>query len=152
MRISKLREAFRFFSQHAGGVVGENAIGALSLAKADARLARAVDAGRVTVEWEWDDNPDLSWCERCEENRRNRGCRSHRLAPEHVHGLFMCSIRSAPKVCGMGYSHRVYLASCGGIDFGPGDPDIRRKPYRRVMEAELASEAFPARTRAKVPA
>src|ERR1019366_185822 len=47
-----LVEAFRFFHENAGGVVGESAVGAIALARAE---ARAESIG-LTVDWEDEDH------------------------------------------------------------------------------------------------
>ncbi len=57
MTTSLNREAFDFFHAHAGYVVGERAIGAASLARAESLLNRAIDCGVATVQWLDDDEP-----------------------------------------------------------------------------------------------
>jgi hypothetical protein len=55
----RTQAAYEFFREHAGYVVGQNAKGALALAKAE-EWAREND---VTFDWTDDPEPDLSWCE-----------------------------------------------------------------------------------------
>lgn len=114
------RRAWEFFHVNAGGIVGQSAIGAANLARAEARLAEAVDAGEVRVEWEYDDDYDDSWMSERE--------RTHR------HEWTRCAIvRDAQ--CNLGRSHTEYLASLSGIV----DAD---RNYRRIVEAELACEVW----------
>lgn len=55
------RQAYEFFKANAGYIVGESALGAALLARAEEALAKAVDTGAVRVLWEWDDDVDDSW-------------------------------------------------------------------------------------------
>lgn len=104
------REAFEFFRDHGGGVVGERALGALHLARAEAYASDQ----RWRFEWSDDQDADLSWCE----------CADGRV--KHHHEVLWCCLRDADgKV----------LESLGGIV----DAD---RAYGRVIEAELASEAY----------
>lgn len=101
------REAYDFFRENAGGIVGHNAECAIALARAEA-YARAHD---WTYEWEYDDTP---WECDCGE----RDCQ-----PNEVLGCILQDEHGNP------------LGSLWGI----GDPD---RHYRRVVEAELALEAY----------
>jgi hypothetical protein len=108
------RDAVRFFSAHAGGVVGHCWEGALHLANAE-QHAFCAD---WTFTWEHDDAPDLGdhteWCARA---ARGRAC---------SHEVLVCVLRDADGTV---------LASLGGVIDASRD-------YARVVEAELADEAL----------
>ncbi len=53
----QLLASYRFMRANAGYVVGENAKGALDLARAEQLLERAVDLEVASLTWEWDDDP-----------------------------------------------------------------------------------------------
>lgn len=103
-----LQEAFRFFHANAGGIVGEHAVCALHLAKAE-EWAQLND---LRVDWEPDHIEDLSWMSDAE-----------RAQPHECY----CAVLRDPE--------GTVLAVLGGIV----DPD---RKYTRVVEAELASEAW----------
>lgn len=113
------RRAYQFFKANAGGIVGESALGAAMLARAEEALVAAVDAGAVRVLWEWEEDIDDSWM-------------SEREPWEQPHEWTRCAI-VRDIVCDRGHKHVEYLASLGGIV----DADAS---YRRVIEAELAAE------------
>lgn len=52
-RTSSLAEAYRFFREHAGSVVGRSAAYAIALARAE----RAAEERGFSFEWEWDHVP-----------------------------------------------------------------------------------------------
>lgn len=118
----KLRRAQRFFAEHAGGVVGERAAGALALARAEAWLDENSD--RVAVIWEYDEEPWES--DDGYQPREVLGCMIVAFPPGYLEGL------------GYGRDPRArdgeILASLWGI----ADPD---RNYQRVVAAELALEA-----------
>lgn len=119
------RDAFRFFCEHAGYVVGRRAEGALQLARAEALLAEAVDLELASVEWEAD---DLPWDEGTEISAEEA---SERFASGEWTGPFYCRVMVGDDELGDD------VRSLGGIvlgSAGTGDP------YARVVEAELASE------------
>ena len=107
------RKAFRFFHENAGYVVGQRAIGAAALARAE---EKAADAG-ITFRWEHDHDPDISWMSETEKKQD--------------HEILGCMAMSVCGECGQ----RKQLASLWGIV----DPS---NEYRRVIEAELALEAI----------
>ena len=110
---SSLVSSFRFFRKHAGYIVGENAKGALQLARAEA-LATQLN---WACTWEGDDDPDYSFVDMWgEKYRKEFNSRSHEC--------FVAILRD---------ENRKVVASLGGII----DPD---NAYMRVIEAELASE------------
>ncbi len=107
------RKAWRFFHAHAGYVVGQRAIGAADLARAEEDAARQ----DWCFCWEWD------------EDSASEGCRSAitcNKPDSHEHEVFGCLVRTR---------EGEVLASLWGI----WDPDAS---YSRVIEAELASEAL----------
>ena len=118
------RQSFRFFFEHAGYVVGERAIGALALARAEAKAKQ----DGVHFDWQEDCDVDLGdhevWCS---DERANR---------QHDHEVLYCV---AYKDCycknAAHKPHRDIVASLSGII----DPD---RNYRRIVEAELALEAL----------
>lgn len=127
------REAYEFFREHAGGIVGENARVALELARAEELLAQACALDVAAVEWVDDEEPyDCG-------------------APdEDVSGNFESGAWTGPFGCIVqvfdGTTTRsgfevepdaAGVASLWGIVVGPrGTGD----PYCRVVAAELASE------------
>lgn len=114
-----LIQDMQFFRQHGGGVVGEAARGALDLARAEREMERR----NWYVLWEPDQDADLSWMsdkERAEE-----------------HEVY-CAVLVGPSK--HGFSTSDVLASLCGIV----DPS---REYKRVVEAELASEALSRATR-----
>lgn len=109
------RKAFNFFRENAGGIVGQRALGAARLARAEAWLLEQVEAGRMRVRWESDDDADLSWMDEAERGR--------------IHEVEGCIIESCCASCG---AWTVAESLWAIVD---ADAD-----YRRVVEAELASE------------
>ncbi len=103
----------QFFRRHGGGVVGEAARGALSLARAEREMTKR----GWTVEWVPDDNADWSWLDQ-------PGFEREKAKEHEVYGAVLKD------------RHGKVLASLWGIF----DPD---RHYMRVVEAELASEALP---------
>lgn len=115
-----LLASWRFFRAQGGGIVGENALGALQLARAEVEAAAR---GLVFV-WEedgddYDYDYDFSdhdhWC------RKDCGI---------DHEVLICAVFTADDT-----RRRHCLASLGWIV----DPS---REYRRVIEAELALEAL----------
>ena len=126
-RANSLRRAFQFFSKNAGGIVGENAKGALALARAE--LA-AKDAGLMFV-WEWDSDADLSFYDIKDDRGRFYHSRTER---ERDHEVLWCRCVIPCAEHGANCRHATQLASLSNIV----DPD---QSYMRVVEAELALEA-----------
>lgn len=116
-----LRRAYRFFREHAGYVVGENAKGALHLAKAE---RAASDAGVVFL-WEQDNDADWSWMDAGEVKE------PHEV--ECCAAVLPCP-QCRPEIAAT-CRHTSVLASLCGIF----DADNN---YRRVVEAELAMESL----------
>ena len=118
---SKIVEAYKFFREHAGWGVGENGVGALSLARAE---AWAEERG-MTFDWEYEDEPwygDEPLPENCE-----LLCCIARDADRSVVGSLLCCIARD--------ADRSVVGSLGMIAVMPDG-----RAYRRVIEAELASE------------
>lgn len=107
--------AYQFFRKHAGYVVGENAKGALQLAKAEAAFREAGG----TFEWTFDDDADCSFVDTWPEKERQLWYRENHCI-EGCIALFPNNKRAA---------------SLWGII----DADDN---YRRVVQAELAMEAL----------
>jgi hypothetical protein len=123
--MNRMQERFRFFHEHAGYVVGQRAIGAWELAKAEEYAEEAgwvycwdydQDADRGPVDWGWSEADVKRW-----ESTEHR-CYVAYLLPHST-----ACVRP--------------LASLGGI----WDPS---REYERVVNAELALEAL-AREEAK---
>lgn len=110
-----LVKRWQFFRKHAGGIVGETAKTALELARAEI----AAERSDMRIVWTDDADADTSWLE--------QDGFEQDLA-EWRRGDMTCE-----QVCV--YLDGEVLASLGGI-FGADDA------YRRVVSAELASEAF----------
>jgi hypothetical protein len=130
---TKTARDYRFFRAHAGGWVGHNAQGALALVHAE----RAAEILGWAYGWFGDDDADLGdhaiWCpdERREQAGYQRdGSNCPRFNPSflvaHAHYAYVCILKDA---------RGEVLESLGGVI----DPD---DAYRRVIEAELASEAI----------
>ena len=122
MATKQLREAFRFHLQYAGYIVGQRAACALRLAKAE-QTARDLN---LVVRWEEEDENPLDVfgdddCTRAQARRIREG--SSDLLFAYV-----------PDPTGGRYAT---LASLGMIEISRNGRD----PYRRVVEAELLSEA-----------
>lgn len=114
-RRSHFIAAWRFFRANAGGVVGQTALTALHLARAE---QHASDKG-WTVEWEHDDHTvdrHEDWCAAAARGNA-KDCR---------HEILVASLIDENGTC---------RANLGGII----DPDHM---YRRVIEAELALESL----------
>jgi len=117
-----LQQAFRFFHANIGGVVGRIAIDAIALARAE-QWARDND---LEFQWEYEDDADLSWCDRCEhikecstQYRSWFGCDHYR---SHEHEVLWVRVELDGE-----------QVSLGGIV----DAD---RDYRRIIEAQLAEE------------
>lgn len=130
----RLLSAFRFFQEHAGMIVGENAKSALALARAEL-LARDAD---VVFLWEGDIEADWSFVETWPEADQKRWHSDEHFA-EYVRLVRLCEEDSKYYHDRAACPHAETLASLGGII----DADTN---YRRVVEAELALEAFDALT------
>lgn len=91
-----------------------------ALAKADAALRSAIDAGTARILWMHDDNPDLSWAD----------ADTLEKIVNRVWTVEGCVLE---RKCEFGEFHHV--ESLWGI-VGPDDD-----PYRHVVEAELADQA-----------
>lgn len=115
------RDAYDFMRQHAGWIVGENAKGALDLARAEQLLHEAQNLEVAWVHWEWDDEP------------YEHGI----LTNDEVQAKFDSNEWTGPFGCIIESSQHDFYASLWGIVVGPrGTND----PYCRVVEAELALE------------
>lgn len=110
-----LRKRYRFFRKHGGGCVGENAKGALQLARAEI----AAEARSWKYEWPWDEGADYSFVDDWPEKERARFL-------EIDHEVLGCVLKD---------STDEHLESLWGIF------DASRE-YGRVVEAELAVEAL----------
>jgi hypothetical protein len=88
-----------------------------------ARAEKALSDSGSSVEWVEDDDPDTSWLDQ-------DGWEDHKAAHERGEYVFMGAILRDPD--------GAVLKSLWGIDL---PADWYRDPYRRVVEAELASEA-----------
>ena len=109
-------KATQFFQANAGGIVGRNAITAISLMRAE---RHAEDEG-WSFHWEFDYDLDTSWMD----ERQLKDLQDGNL--ESVQCLLKDSNGNA-------------LASLSGIVMGLSAED---QNYRRVVEAELASEGM----------
>jgi hypothetical protein len=110
--MNRRQEAYRFFRQHAGGVVGRNAVVAWQLTLAE----EWAETHAVSYRWEEEEEKDLSWCD-CGQ------CENHEV-------LYVVLEAACP-----GCDQPEVLASLGNI------VDSSRE-YGRVIEAELACEAM----------
>ena len=107
--------AYRFFKEEAGYCVGQRALGAYKLAKAEQEAKRL----GLVASWRPDDDADLSWMDDSERAQS--------------HDVEYCTLY---KPCDCGHeNHHEAVASLSGIV----DAD---RNYRRVVEAELALEAI----------
>ena len=118
-----LRSAFKFFSEHAGYVVGEHAKSALELARAE----RAAKKKGVCFRWEPDEDADLSWMDEAQRKK-------------NYDVEWVAAYRKSSCLRGEPHPRAIPCASVGGVVGAD-------RNYRRVLEAELASEclATPAR-------
>ena len=126
---------YHFFMENAGYVVGECATGAYQLAKAE----ELAESANLSVDWDWEEDYDLSWCEckgdnetcvRCGSRKYSSGreCASGALDGHdyHDHDVLYAYVKAGG----------VTLAGLGGI------VDAIGTPYQRVVEAELLAEAI----------
>jgi hypothetical protein len=119
-RRQRLIRDVQFFRREGGGIVGQATKGALDLARAEREMQRR---GWV-VTWEDDQDADLSWMDDKERER-----------PHEVYVAVLWNTDPEPGYMGRHHMKATALASLGGIV----DPS---REYRRVVEAELASEAL----------
>jgi hypothetical protein len=110
-----LLKRWQFFREHAGYVVGQRAIGALELARAEI----AGERSDMRIVWQDDADADTSWLEQEGFERELQEWRRGDMSCESA----------------LVYLDGDVLASLGGI-FGADDA------YRRVVNAELVSEAL----------
>jgi hypothetical protein len=110
------RSAWRFFHENAGGIVGQSAIGAASLARAESALRLAEYHDQARVRFDFDADTDLSWMTDAERKQEHE-CLSAVLEVR-------CASCQAWEV----------RASLGGIV----DAD---RDYLRIISAKLACEA-----------
>lgn len=118
-----LRKRFRFFHENAGGIVGQSAIGAIELARAELRLEEMQDNGEDVAAW-WEDDPepyDVGTV----------------VTEDEARALFESNAWTGPYGCIVRVGET--YASLWGIVLGPRGTD---DPYARVVMAELASEAL----------
>jgi len=115
------RDAVRFFAEHSSYVSdplthsAKRWAGGLALARAE----RALKDSNYRIVWDYDDDADFSFVDTWEEKDRERWNRSEHVAE-------WCRIEDE--------DGNVLSSLCGIID---ADND-----YRRVIEAELASEVY----------
>lgn len=116
-KLNRIIDAYLFFRANAGGIVGENAKGALAMARAE----------RYAMEhnWEyyWEDDPEGCIGADCGETE---SC-DHACCQGKPHTCLHCQLVTPAGTV---------LASLGSIC----EPTYK---YRRVVEAELALEAMP---------
>lgn len=119
MTAPKTLSAYRHMRKHAGYIVGQNARGALELARAETLLQHACDEGLATVAWHDDNEP------------YEHGC----MTADEVAARFESNEWTGPYGCVVTVGDAT--ASLWGIvlnQWGTNDP------YARVVVAELASE------------
>lgn len=114
---------FKQFHGQTGGIVGQAAVAAFSLAKAY-EAAHAADT--LAFVWQHDESPDLSWMDEATLAEFNRG-ETEMLA---------CALIRKCEAHGTDCRHAEILASLCGIHVRPGD-----RLYGQIVEAELALEA-----------
>jgi hypothetical protein len=124
--------AFRFFRESAGGVVGEAAIGAIRLARAERLLRQAQALGCAAVEWQDDyDHGSMT-----DEDQAA-------LDADDIIGPFGCVVQVGIADEDGNWTIEPEVASLWGITLlnaGAGHTDT----YQRVVEAQLASELMDA--------
>lgn len=139
MTTETMQDAFRFFFENDGYIVGERAACALMSARAEAKLRAEVDAGRARVRWEVDDDFDPFHISRvlgADEDSEQHAIDTEIAKQAEKYGAFGCILEMRSPVCehcGHG-GHWEHKASVWGV-IGDGD-------YRRTVEAGLAAEAF----------
>lgn len=117
---TSLRDRYRFFRKHAGGLVGHSAEGALALARAEEKAERV----GLTVVWEWEDIP---W----------DGDESEKPPEYWLCGLVYKS-EDVDEYHGTVRNKRATSYAClGGVGV-----DSMRDSYLRVCAAEMYSEAL----------
>jgi hypothetical protein len=116
MLSNTLIRSYRFMFENAGYVVGERAKCALALARAEQWMSER-DDDEYRIRWDWDDDVDLSWMDEKE-----------RAKP---HECTYCVIEQRCECCGR---WRCIVALNGIVDADD--------KYKRVVEAELATEAM----------
>jgi len=112
--------AYKFFREHAGGIIGRNAETALDLARAEQLLDEAEDLGIGGTEWPYDEEPYEGFDVFTDEEIATK------FESNEWTGPFGCIVRAGDE-----------STSLWGIVLSPkeiGDP------YARVVRAELASE------------
>lgn len=131
------RAAWRFFREWSGGVVGEAAIGAASLARAEEAYQRDEDAGRARIVWEDEAYPDLSWLDEDDEDpRRARYAREELQRLEDGRSsILVCALEKRCPACGRWET----AASVCGVHVRQ---DQAGAAYKRVVAAELAAEVY----------
>ena len=132
---SELHRAFQWFLPRVGGIVGQNAQTALTLARAERWMA---GQDGIEIVWEADPDTDLGehahWCPngRAYDRLRTAGASRYGIRPCDHEGESCALVRPCPDH-GIACRHTEYLASLGGII----DAD---RDYRRIVAAELAAE------------
>jgi hypothetical protein len=129
--------AYRFMRENAGYIVGEKALGAFKLARAEAALRAAVDDGTARVRWEDDDDFDAFYASTVisPDDAEQREIDEEIARQAEIYGALGCVIETRSPVCetcGRGGEWEVRSSVWGVV----GDDD-----YRRVVEAEQALEA-----------
>lgn len=135
-------EAFRFHSTWGSSILGENAKGALDLARAEELLRARVADGTARVLWDYESDP----------YEAPHGMTDEQVSDKFESGawegpFWVCLQVEGETVAGLGgvvldghgaRPGRIYGTSLGSDELGDGwSPD----PYARSMEAELALEA-----------
>ena len=132
MTATSLYRRYRFFKEHAGYAVGERAKCAYRLARAE----ELAESANLSVDWDWEEDYDLSWCEcdgdneacvRCGSRKYSgRECTSPDGHDYHDHEVLYAYVKAGG----------VTLAGLGGI------VDAIGTPLQWVIEAELLAEAI----------
>lgn len=124
------RDDVRFFAEHGSQRVGYAWTDALAMARAE----KALIASGATVVWENDNDADASFVDTWDEADRKRWNMTNHLA-ESATLILPCYDRHHGGHGSLTCDHAETLASLHGIFDADDD-------YRRVIEAELALEAY----------
>ena len=125
------REAFRFFHEWGASRVGEAALQAMELARAEDRFTDLEAYDRARFVWEYDQDADISWMDARDLTAYEAG----RLE------VLWVRLEVWHEDTRTGFGAWETVASLGGVSLLP---DQASQNYRRVVEAELASEALTA--------
>ena len=124
-----LLERFRFFHKWGGGVVGQSAVTALNLARAE----RWMEVNGLAVCWQDDQDPDTSWMDEAQLKRYQDGT-------DFMLDAFLTTQSEADANERCHYERLIspVYEVLGGVHLGP---DGINDPYARVVAAELAWQA-----------